>query len=159
MVKKTIAILGDTGEFSPVLMEVLMRQDLRLLFVSEVEKKNVALKKQLENTNVLDEVEFISCEREGCWEADIIAVTRPENIFPGLVEKIKEVATQKIVLVVSEEKKQFDNPELEKSLPHSKVVEINLDMKAKEFSVSGKDSEAIAGIRSIFENAGYKFKT
>lgn len=156
MVKKTMAILGDTREFSPVLMEVLIKQDLRLLFVSEDEAKNENVKKQLEPLKAIAEIEFISCEREGCWEADIILLNRPENISPALVEKIKEVATQKIVVIVSEDIKQPDNPELEKLLPYSKIVEIVFDPQENEFSVSGKDAEAKANMQFIFESAGYQ---
>lgn len=154
--KKTMAILGDPGEFPPILMEILVMQDLRLLFVSEDEAKNEMIRKQLEPLKTAAEIEFISCEREGCWEADIITVTRPENISSALVEKIKEVATQKIVLVVSEERDQPDKPELNKLLPYSKVVEIVFDPRKKEFSVSGKDAKAKADVKNIFESAGYK---
>ncbi len=158
MMKKTMAILGDTGGFSPVFMEILVKLDIRLLFVSEDVAKNIKVKEQLESFRAAAEIEFISCEREGCWEADIIAVVRPENISPSLVDKIKEVATQKTVLVISEENKISKHPELEKLLPYSKVIEIELDTPAKQFSVSGKDVEALSGIKSIFENAGYQFK-
>jgi len=156
MVKKTMAILGDTGKFSAVLMEVLVMQDFRLLFVSEDEAKNKKIKKQLEPLKTAAEIEFISCEREGCWEADIILLTRPENISTILIEKIKEVATQKIVLVVSEEKQQPDTPELEKLLPYSKVVEIVFNPQEKEFSVSGKDAESRTNVQKIFESTGYQ---
>jgi len=156
MVKKTMAILGDTGEFSTVLMEVLMMQDLRLLFVSEDEAKNKKIKKQLEPLKTAAEFEFISCEREGCWEAEIIAVTHPENISTILIEKIKEVATQKIVMVVSEDKKQPEKPELENLLPYSKVVEIVFDPREKEFSVSGKDAVSKTIVQKIFESTGYQ---
>ena len=135
--QKTMAILGDTRRFSHILMEFLVMLDLRLLFVSEDEAKNEKVKKQLELLKATAEIEFISCEREGCWEADIILLTRPENISSALVEKIKGVATQKIVLVVSKDIKQPYKPELEKLLPYSKVLEIVFDPWKKEFSISG----------------------
>lgn len=158
MVKKTIALLGDTGKFSPGLMEVLLKQDLRLLFISEEETKHINLKEQLERFHALAEVEFLSCEREGCWEADIIAITRNENIPAELVQKIKEVSTQKIVLIISEEHDLEGQSELLYQLPFSKVIEINIDTKANKFSVSGNDVSALTGISTIFENAGYKYK-
>lgn len=158
MVKKTIAILGDTGRFPSGLMEVLMRQDLRLLFISENETKNNELKEQLRQRNTAAEIEFTSCERNGCWEADIIALTLGESISPELVQKIKEVSTQKTVLVIGEENKTFDPPDLGKLLPNSKVIEIQLNSPQKEFVVTGKDEDALAGVKAIFENAGYKFK-
>jgi hypothetical protein len=156
MVKKTMAILGDTGKFSPILIDVFAKQELRLLFVSEAETKIEKLKKQLEPLKTAADIEFIRCEREGCWEADIILLIRSENISFALVEKIKEVATQKIVMVVSEDIKQPDKPVFEKLLPYSKVVEMVFDSRKKEFSVFGKDAEAKADVQNILESTGYQ---
>ena len=156
--KKTIAILGDSGEFSSELYEVLMKQDLRLLFVSEDEAKYERLKEQLNPSNAVAEIEFHMCQREGCWEADIIVLNYSEVISSALTEKIKEVATQKIVLKISEDDKKFEKPELEKLLPLSKVVTINFDHYKKEFSVFGKDSEAKAEVLKILLNLDYQLK-
>ena len=156
MVEKTIAILGDTGEFPPTLIDVLAKQDLRLLYVSENEEKNVALKNRLNNLEVLAEVEFLSCEREGCWEADIIAFTQPDNISPGLVEKIKEVAIQKIVLVVSGRK---ESANLDALFPYSKIVEVVKKSPGKGFSIAGKNAAANAEVQELIEgyiNKSYK---
>lgn len=158
MVKKTIAVLGNTGKFSPGLIEVLMKQDLRLLFVSEENTKHIEIKEQLAPVNAAAEIEFISCERDGCWEADIIAISMRDGISPDLVQKIKEVATQKTVLLISEDNRRTVKPELEKLLPYSKVVEMQIDTREKEFAISGIDVEAKTDIRIIFENAGYKLK-
>ena len=158
MVKKTIAVLVDSGKFSPGLMEGLMMQDLRLLFISEDDTKHKGIKDQLERVNPAAEIEFISCERDGCWEADIIAISTLESISPALVQKIKAVATQKTVLSISEENKQVVNPDLEQFLPHSKIVEIQIDTTEKQFAISGNDVEAKTDIGIIFENAGYKLK-
>lgn len=158
MVKKTIAILGDTGRLSSGLMEVLMMQDLRLLFISENDSKNIELKEQLEQVNTTAEVEFTSCERDGCWEADIITLTPMESIATGLIQKIREVATQKIVLKISEENKTSEKADLAGLLPHSKVIEIQFKSAQKEFTMTGKDDDALFQVRSIFEKAGYTYK-
>src|SRR5690606_3553582 len=158
MVKKTIAILGDTGRLSTGLIEELMRQDLRLLFISENDSKHIELKEQLDEANTAAEVEFTSCEREGCWEADIIALTPMESFSKGLIQKIKAVATQKIVLEISEYNKTSGKSDLAGLLPYSKVIEIQFNSPQKEFAVTGKDEESIYQVRSIFEKAGYTYK-
>ena len=160
MVKKTMAILGDTGKFSLVVMQDLMKQDLRLLFISKDETKKFELKKQLGPINgaALTEVEFTSCERDGCWEADIIAITGKENISIALIQKIKEVATQKTVLIISEENKKSGSHDLVKSLPNSNVIEIQIETPVKEFRLSGMDPNSLTEIKFIFENAGYQHK-
>ena len=149
MVERTIAILGETGEFPQVLLEAFAKQNLRLLYVSENKEKNVAVQQQLENLKVLAEVEFLSCEREGCWEADIIAFSQPESISPALITKIKEVATQKIVLVVTGEKKLANFYAL---FPYSKFVEVLINNTGKEISVSGNDNTAIAEVQELIES-------
>lgn len=153
MVERTIAILGDTGEFPLALMEAFAKQNLRLLYVSENEEKNVAVQQQLENLKVLAEVEFLSCEREGCWEADIIAFSQPESISPALVAKIKEVATQKIVLVVTREKRSANFDAL---FPYSKVVEVLVNSTGNGFAISGKDKTANAEVQELIESTTYK---
>ena len=156
--KKTMTILGDTGDFFPEVMEVLMKQDLRLLFVSEDETRNSNLKSRLEQTETVAEVEFTSCERDGCWEADIIVITQPEKISSDLLERIKEVATQKIVLAVYENKKKLDNSILQLVLPHSKVVLLLVDPQEKEFAVFGNYPEARDGVQELFSGAGYELQ-
>ena len=153
MVERTIAILGDTGEFPQALMESFAKQNLRLLFVSENEEKNVALLQQLENIKVLAEVEYLSCEREGCWEADIIAFSQPESLSPALIAKIKEVATQKIVLVVTGENQSANFDAL---FPYSKVVEVLVNSTGKEISISGKDKTANAEVQELINSMTYK---
>lgn len=153
MVERTIAILGDTGEFPQALIEAFAKQNLRLLFVSENEEKNLALQQHLENTKVLAEVEYLSCEREGCWEADIIAFSQPDSISPALVAKIKEVATQKIVLVVTGEKNSTNFDAL---FPYSKVVEVFVTGTGKEISICGKDKTANAEVQELIDSTNYK---
>lgn len=156
MMKNTIAVLRNSGEFTPVMIGILVQQDLRLLFVSEDESKNEILEKQLRSKPAVAEMDFITCEREGCWEAEIIIVNESEKFSNGLIEKIREVSTQKIVWLVSETTGQCEKPALEKLLPFSKLVKINFDHRGKEFSVSGRDIEAKTEVLKIFENLDYK---
>ena len=152
--KKTITVLGDAGAFFAKGIEILMKQDLRLVFVSEDEMPNSKLRSRLPNTQAVAEVEFTSCERDGCWEADIIVLTQPETISPALLGKIKEVATQKIVMVVNEKKVEHDNSMLQQLLPNSKVVWVLAGYQNKDFAVSGYDPEARERVRELLVGAG-----
>ncbi len=158
MMKKTIAILGDNKGIFPDEMQVLMKQDLRLLFVSEDEAKKLEISRQPEFRNATAEVEFLSCKRDGCWEADMIVLVDPDTSSASLVEKIKEVATQKIVLVASEGKTIKDEPDLRELLPWSKIVEIKLNTAEKDFSLCSNDPEAKAEVKRLFEASGYQLK-
>ncbi len=158
MVKKTVAVIGETGDFCPALAKAAVQQDLRLLFISRDEDKNSALKEQLGQLEQTAEVEFLSCEKEGCWEADVIAFTRPREIEAALLERIALVSTQKIVLVISGEAKQEDKEELcfQNLLPHSKVVE--LELNHQEFRIFGKNTEANESVQTFLKSAGYHQK-
>ncbi len=153
--KKTVAIIGDTGVFPPALFKAAMLQDFRLLYVSRDKNVNSELKDLMEHSGKSN-VEFLTCEKEGCWEADVIAFTKPAEIRAMLLDRIKKVSTQKIVLVIScSSKNQKGNPQagFQDLLPHSKVVELVLG--DTNFSIFGRNREAAQTVRNFFESAGY----
>lgn len=158
VMRKTVAILGEIGIFFPELIKVLIKQDLQLLLVSEDEEKKLEISEQLELKNSTAEVEFLSCEKDGCWEADMIVLVNPDNSSSSLVKKIKEVATQKIVVVISEDKEILGKPDLQELLPWSKVVEIRLNSSKRVISLCSKDVEAKMEVKSIFQASGYQLK-
>ncbi|MDT0688039.1 hypothetical protein [Autumnicola psychrophila] len=153
---KTIAILGNPGDLLSEVLQVLMKQDFRLLLVSENEEKKLDLKRSLEQTETDAEVEFTSCKRDGCWEADIIIITQPEKASCSLLETIKEVATQKIVLLISEHEKQLRKSNFEQLLPHSKFVRVLLDLQNNRFSVFSKHSKVKAEVQVQLLGAGFQ---
>ena len=157
MGKKTVAVIGETGEFCPALAKAAVQQDLRLLFISRDEAKTSSLQTQLGQLEESAEIEFLNCEKEGCWEADVIAFTRPEKIEAALLERIKQVSTQKVVLVFSYQvEENVDRMCFQQLLPHSKVVE--LELKDSEFSIFGRNKEANETVQKFFEVAGYHQK-
>jgi predicted dinucleotide-binding enzyme len=159
--ERTIAIIGDTGDSCPALAKQLAGENVRLLFVSNDEKRNLEIRKKLGPQDPLAEIEFTTCEKDGCWEADVIAFTHPDTIEPNLITRIKEVATQKIVLVVSEKKdcQKFEGKiNFEVLLPHSKVVNVIMDVENNEVRIFGKDEQAREMVNGFFDEAGYKIK-
>lgn len=153
-VKETIAFLGDSGTVCPVLMKKLAEQGYRLLFVSE----------DLTDTNLQEiagDVELVECAKDGCWEADIIAVVDPEKIGTQMVNRIKDVATQKIVLCIESDetdKSCFSSEQLnslQAEFPYSKLVYINVDFQQMRAEVHSDDQEARDSISDIFEISGF----
>ena len=159
MVKKTVAIIGDIEGFCPALVKVIMQQELRLIFITGNESRISNIRQELQQLPKGAEVEFHNCEKEGCWEADIIAFTRPAEIEPLLLNRIRQVSTQKIVLVVSHSLTE-DRTEgklcFQDLLPHSKVVE--LELEDKNFSIFGRNEKANSLVRNFFEVSGYHQK-
>lgn len=158
MVRKTIAVIGTVEGEALILLEALARQKLRLLVVSGQQEANLQAKEHLEMAGGAAEIEFISCEREGCWEADMIMVAPAAELTPSLLEKIRTVATQKPVIRISEDKTQYEES-LKDLLPHARVVELKVDPQARQICLSGQDPDASAAVKRIFENTGYDIKT
>ncbi|QED37706.1 hypothetical protein FK178_08210 [Antarcticibacterium arcticum] len=154
MTPKTMAILGDTGKFSPAMLEILARLDLRLLFVSEDEALKKELKKELRDLKTIGEIDFTGCEREGCWEADIIVLYKPDANRSSHMERIKEVATQKIVLVISDEIGPQEIGGLKKLLPNSMVVQVAFSTQQKNIKVCSEDIKVKAEVKRLFEPSG-----
>ncbi|NJW51808.1 hypothetical protein [Salinimicrobium oceani] len=155
--KKTIAILGDAGGDFPNGISILMEQDLRLLFVSENGAQKKSIRESLAHQGAA-ELDFTSCEREGCWEADLIMMLNQETPSASLVARIKEVATQKVVINAFEGTKPATANSLIELFPWSKVAEIALHPAQKEIEVYSSDTEARAAVQSLFAASGYEIK-
>lgn len=160
--KETMAFIGGTGTTCPVLMKKLAQQGYRLLFVSNDEAQLEKLSSELGLNKIPGEIELVHCAKEGCWEADVIAFIDPQGIEKEVVERICEVATQKIVLCIdTDEKKEgaFSKAEmesLERSFPHSNVVRVKVNSQVMKAEVYGKKEEALQTIAAVFKAPGYE---
>lgn len=160
--KETIAFIGNIGETCPLLLKRLAQMDLRLLFIYNEERQGGKMSDLLELKNTVAEIEMIPCAKEGCWEADMIAFVDPEDIQIPLMARIKEVATQKILLCITEgkDKKIFFSEakikELQQGLPHSKIVQVFIVSDEMSATMLGGNKEALETSSEILENAGYK---
>lgn len=156
-VKETLAFIGGTGKTCPAMISQLAQEDLRLLFIGNDQEQLKIVLRQLEQEGKA-EIELIDCAREGCWEADIIAFTDPGNISDPELERIREVATQKIVLCIvtkSDGMDDFCMKNLEKMLPNSKLVGIMVSSTEMQAKILGTDPEALSTVARIYENAEY----
>src|SRR6476469_5744485 len=95
--KKTVAIIGATGDMGSALAMSLVNSNYRLLLMSRNKSKVGKLSAYLKSKNPAAEVAVIGCEKEACWEADIILLAVPYQVEKEVAEKIREVATQKLV--------------------------------------------------------------
>lgn len=121
MKPKTITIIGEHENFPQILLEDLIAQDLQLLFISAGQQKDARFIEKFDELETLAELEFISCEKQACWEADVIILYNPSVIQSKILERIREVATQKTILIISTQSTTINFKAL---LPHSKVIEI-----------------------------------
>ena len=165
-VQETIAFIGGAGNTCPVLMKKMARENLRLLFISKNGNEEVGeFVQQLEAEKGPDaEIEVVNCLKDSCWEADIIAFIDPETIEEELVNKMKEVATQKAVLFItvqeadSQVKCTGHMKELEALLPHSNIVMLRLDSAKLEASLMGKNQDALEAVSQVMRKCGYSIQ-
>ena len=158
--KRTIAIIGASGNMGAAIAKALAKGNDRLLLISKEEEKLEVLKAAITNEHPLADVEGMSCAMHGSWEADIIILATPYEAQTDIAEKIREVASQKIVISIANPlNTTYDalvtNPntsaaeELQALLPHSKVVKAFNTTYAANFAqpiIDGKQADAfIAG--------------
>ncbi|HEV2830980.1 MAG TPA: NAD(P)-binding domain-containing protein [Hanamia sp.] len=152
-VKKTIAIVGATEETGREISRHFMQADYRLLLVSNNKDQLDYLSKSINDKKPKAEIDSIDCVKDGCWEADIIILTVPFHEEKKVAEMMKEVATQKIVVTISDD--ENNNGTLQQLLPYSRLVKVSGILNSKKIFISGDDEEANEEVSSIFNQAGY----
>ena len=163
-VKETLAFLSESGTVCPVLMTRLAEQGYRVLLVSNDTMKMDSMLEDLNLQDLPGEIELTHCAKDGCWEADIIALVDPEEFDAEMVNRIKDVATQKILLCIETEeslKSCFSKTQLEElqaSFPYSKLVYIKINAQQMSAELHGKDKEAREIISRIFKSPGYEIQ-
>lgn len=177
--KKTIAIIGASGDMGSAFAKALVNSNYRLLLMSRDRSKVEKLSAYLKAKTPTAEVAVIECEKEACWEADIILLAVPYRAEVGVAEKIREVITQKVVIDVSNPLDgTYDHlmttpntsaaEELQKALPNSKVVKAfntifatDLTQAIKEGKqvetfIAGDDQEALHTVSEMATAMGFK---
>src|SRR5687768_15674891 len=95
--KKTIAIIGATGQIGAAIAKSLSKIDqYNLLLMSNFQDTLFDLKTEIEKSEAASDVLITSCAREASWEADIIIVATPYENQKEVANNIREVATGKI---------------------------------------------------------------
>ena len=177
--KKTIAIIGASWDMGSAFAKALANSNYRLLLMSRDKNKVGKLSAYLKGKNPTAEIEVIECEKEACWEADIILLAVPYRVEKEVAEKIREVTTQKVVIDVSNPlNESYDHlitapgtsaaEELQKALPNSKVVKAFNTIFATDFTqaikggkqiktfIAGDDQEAVQTVSEMATAMGFK---
>ena len=149
--KETIAILGlKKGEATLFLDQ--LASDNRLLIVSNELKDCTGISEYLPQIKPEHEVEVIECAKEGCWEADLIALWNPFQFKEDELLRLRAVATQKIVLLIQDRDINYGALP---PFPNSKVISLTLNHTTKEATIYGENLEAINSIHKLIEKTGY----
>jgi len=159
-VKQTIAFIGAADGLSTALVKKLAEANYPLLFVSNDGYRYQQFTDQVKRDIPNADIEITDCAKEGCWEADIIALFDNTALERELLERIEIVATQKVVIAISAFGKEASTSirvkELQQMLPNSKVIQLLYnDPAGLELLVAGEGKEAIDLVSTLFENAGF----
>ncbi len=134
--------------------------------------------REISEANPSADVEAIDCSINACWEADIIIAAVPHSAEKEIAESIREFANQKIVVSIANPLNDtfsglITDPgtsaaeELQKLLPHSKVVKAFNTIFAADFSspeiggqipdalIAGDDEESLETVSELVKTAGF----
>lgn len=177
-VKQTIAIIGATGRMGSALAKSLAGGPYRVLLFARDVQRLAALEEEIRSAHPEAEVEAMGCPVDAVWEADIIIPTVPFGAEKTVVEKIKPVATGKVVVSIANPlNESYDGlvtapdssaaEELQSLLPHAKVVKAFNTTYAADFAqpvidgkpvdafIAGNDAEAIDTVKGLVQTAGF----
>lgn len=151
--KRSIAIVGATEETGEKITLQFLNNNCFLLLISNNKDRLDSLAKKIADKKPKAEINFIECVKDGCWEADIIILAVPADEEKMVAEMMQEVATQKIVVVCSNEVNAEE--ELRSILPYSKLARVSGDFASKELLINADDDAVNKEISAIFNEAGY----
>ncbi|CAM4103759.1 hypothetical protein FLSI110296_14050 [Flavobacterium sinopsychrotolerans] len=159
--KRTFAVLGVSETNSIFLAKQIAKTNSVLLFDHDAVVLNTVYSQILsEHPNA--NAEMMICPTNASWEADVIILSNPAATDVNLIEKIRNVATGKIVIFL-ENKKNTINFEstlekLQLLVPFSKVIQSfeSADNSNDSVLLKGNDKEALKTILTLFTSIGLK---
>jgi 8-hydroxy-5-deazaflavin:NADPH oxidoreductase len=176
---KTIAIIGAAGNMGSAIARNLSRSSSnRLLLMGSDVQKLENLQSDIVASNPNAEADVVRCPKEASWEADIIIIAAPYQADKQIAEKIKDVATGKIVVSISnplnDDFSALLTPagrsaaeELQVLLPNSKIVKAFNTTFAADFAqpviegnqidsfIAGNDKAALESVQQLVRDAGF----
>lgn len=176
--KRTIAIIGATGNMGAGIARNLSKGNYRLLLCANDQTKLQSLVQDIIKGNTAADVEAVDCSMTASWEADNIIVAVPHPAEKEVAERIRQVANQKIVVSISNPLNAAYNglttapdtsaaEELQKLLPNSKIVKAFNTVFAADFAtpviagkqadafIAGNDTEALQVVSELVSIAGF----
>ena len=159
--RRTFAVLGVSETNSIFLAKQIAKTNPVLLFDHDAVVLNTVYSQILsEHPNA--NAEIMICPTNASWEADVIILSNAAATDVNLIEKIRNVATGKIVIFLENKKNTINFKsaldKLQYLFPFSKVIQSFESMDEVEDSVllKGNDKEALKTILKLFTSIGLK---
>jgi 8-hydroxy-5-deazaflavin:NADPH oxidoreductase len=155
--KQTIAIIDVERKEGAEIAKKLAKANYPLLLFTKDENCGKNLYNEIKKTFPSANVELMGCEFHASWEADIIIIVLQPGGESKVAEKIKEVATRKVVINIVADSTMKN--ELANLLPNSKLVTIKSDFSNDEIvKIESGDEEAIETVSKILKDTGMRFQ-
>jgi len=122
--KKAIAVIASENQAAVKIVNKLAGGNYRILLISKDKNPFTKLAAKVKKNYPNAELIIQDCAKDGCWEADIIVLAIAAFEVKEVAAMIRDVATQKIVIVVDVNEKNKENiiADLKILLPYSKVA-------------------------------------
>ena len=163
--KQTIAVLGTINEVAAGVCKNIAAGNFRLVFPGTLNTPNDWIVTEIKNTHPLADVESTVCTVDACWESDIILAFLPFSKGENTLEKIRNVANQKVVICIPVQSSESDfvnvhsngeNTGLQQLLPYCKVVVATPGFAGTkeriQFTITGNNEEAIETAAELLES-------
>lgn len=155
--KQTIAIIGSSSVIGRSIANALCRGNYRLLLHEENCNEAELLSDEIRSSVDEADVEFLDCTHQACWEADVIFILKDISELKELSEKIEDVSTQKIVVVLLKDKRNNELEQVEYYLPNSKVVGLYPSKSiSKNIHLLTRHSNWVDTVRDLVSSAGFQ---
>ncbi len=128
--KKTISIIGANDKMGTAVAKELVTGPYRLLLMGNEVDKAACLEHLLTELKGIApdaEVEVLDCLVDASWEADIIILVVAVCKEKEIAAMIKEVATGKLVIRITDAGEEAEAEELYTGLPYSKVIKVRCE--------------------------------
>ncbi|GAB3917817.1 NADP oxidoreductase [Larkinella terrae] len=155
--KPTIVLLGIGSPEKELVTQLASGPFRLLLFDREPAKAQALFNRILRNTPTAD-MEVIDCPVNATWEADMILVGESDQPVNELADRIRDVATGKIVIRFSDFLNQTTGDDWQNELPNSKVVNVInsfSDENPADVLIAGVHPAALNTVFSLFQTAGF----
>lgn len=150
----SIALIGCFSPLGKIMLNQLRLIGIRPLLIGCNDEELAKLSDYVKE----DEVEFNTCPRDACWEADMVIVALHETHWHKIVEMVRDVVIQKPIICL-----KFDNQNgaesLKLALPYSKLVVADFsleNMEMTEISIMGEVDDVVTDTVEWLEGIGLK---
>ena len=160
----TIAILGAV-ETNISFVAKRIAKHYRVLLFDKNALKLVEFHKELLANNPFANIEKMNCATDASWEADIIIFSATCCLDSSIIEKIKQVSTGKIVIIIGEQSNTevapIDYLTLQQLLKHVKLIQIGSTINNTKTDLENKltimcnDKAALETVSFLFTSVGF----